>query len=452
MKQPTTIRPPRVGRPHLLIVAVIVLSVSASAGASSLRRSALVRAIQRARPAVVSIHGHKIDKQHHVSTGEGPRRVNGMGTGVIIDPRGYIVTNYHVVESVGEIKVNLDSGRPYVARLIAHDPYTDLAIIKIPSRQDLPLINIGTSQDLMTGEDVIAVGNAYGYEQTVTRGIISALHRTVQVNDDQKYYDLIQTDASINPGNSGGPLLNIDGEMIGINVAVRVGAQGIGFAIPVDKAMDIAAQLLSKERNGVWHGVIPARSLTQQSLGVVAQRIQIGSPAESAGIKPGDVIKNVNNAPIRRSLDIERALIGARPGQKLSMIVARDGANIPIKLTLANAATPSRRSSKSSVFDVAWNTFGMQLAEIPERDFRSSSEQFKGGLRIVTVRAGSPAAQQGVRSGDVLVGLHKWETASSSDLSYILKQDDVVGQRSVKFYILRGDETLFGHLPATRLR
>ena len=151
-----------------------------------------------------------------------------MGTGVVVDPRGYIVTNYHVVEGVRQINVTLASGEAHIARLVSHDPETDLAIIKIPTKVAMPLISIGRSDDLMVGEEVIAIGNAYGYEHTHTRGIISALHRTVKVTDSQYYRDLIQTDASINPGNSGGPLLNVDGQMIGINVAVRVGAQGIG--------------------------------------------------------------------------------------------------------------------------------------------------------------------------------------------------------------------------------
>ena len=180
--------------------------------------------MQAARPSVVNIHGHKTITTATAGYpgGDAPRKVNGMGTGVVIDERGYVITNYHVVEGVREIKVTLHNGKGYVARLVAHDPVTDLAIIRIPVRERMPLITIGTSDDLMEGEDVIAVGNAYGYENTVTRGIVSALHRTVQVTDSQQYEDLIQTDASINPGNSGGPLLNIDGEMIGINVAVRV--------------------------------------------------------------------------------------------------------------------------------------------------------------------------------------------------------------------------------------
>ena len=201
---------------------------------SSLRRSAIVRAVASTRPAIVNIHGHKTVRNAG-SYNDAGQRVKGMGTGIVVDPRGYILTNHHVVEGVRRINVTLFDGTATVAHVIAHDRVTDLAVIKVSINRRLPTIKIGTSRDLMVGEDVIVIGNAFGYENSVTRGIISALHRSVQVNDTQKYYDLIQADASINPGNSGGPLLNIDGHVIGINVAVRVGAQGIGFAIQSTK-------------------------------------------------------------------------------------------------------------------------------------------------------------------------------------------------------------------------
>ncbi len=192
--------------------------------------------------AVVNIRGEKTvaaPTAVQPASADASRRVNGMGTGVVIDPRGYIITNYHVVDGVREIQVTLADGQR--ARRQARRPRPGDRPGHHQDRRrarPLPVIPIGTSSDLMPGETVIAVGNAYGYEHTVTRGIVSALHRAVQVSDAQFYDDLIQTDASINPGNSGGPLLNIDGEMIGINVAVRAGAQGIGFAIPVDKVDD----------------------------------------------------------------------------------------------------------------------------------------------------------------------------------------------------------------------
>ena len=253
------------------------------AAAAESRRTAIVRAIESSRDSVVNIHGQKVVAANEDANGE-QRRVNGMGTGVVIDPRGYVVTNYHVVEGVRRIEVTLSSGKTVSAALVSHDPRTDLAVIKVASDTPMPVIAIGTSNDLMMGETVLALGNAFGYEHTVPRGIISALHRDVEVSRTQRYDDLIQTDASINPGNSGGPLLNINGEMIGINVAVRAGAQGIGFAIPVDKVLDVVAALLSVERvDRTWHGIVgttgPAASSWRRCTGRARRRAWAGGPA-----------------------------------------------------------------------------------------------------------------------------------------------------------------------------
>ncbi len=209
----------------LTAIALISLALSGPARASDQRFTPIVKAAQRTKPSVVSIRGEKtVLPSPQDGATEPPRRVNGMGTGIVIDPRGYILTNYHVVDGVREIQVTTSEGKKYVATVIARDSETDLAVIKISPAQKMQVIALGTSSDLMPGEPVVALGNAYGYENTVTTGIVSALHRAVQINDAQFYDDLIQTSAPINPGNSGGPLMNIDGEMIGINVAVRAGA------------------------------------------------------------------------------------------------------------------------------------------------------------------------------------------------------------------------------------
>ena len=190
------------------------------------------------RGAVVNIHS---ERTVQVPVGDElfahaplQNRVNGMGTGIIIDPRGYIITNQHVVDDVSVIRVHLTDGSSHTARVLVRDHESDLALLKIDVSRPLPTMPLGTSSDVMVGETVIAIGNAYGYEHTVTVGIVSAIKRDVTLNKEVSYKALIQTDASINPGNSGGPLLNINGELIGVNVAIRAGAQGIGFAIPVD--------------------------------------------------------------------------------------------------------------------------------------------------------------------------------------------------------------------------
>ena len=307
----------------------------------------------------------------------------------------------------------------------------------------------------MEGEEVIARGNAFGYEHKVTSGIVSALHRTVQVTDTQQYIDLIQTDAPINPGNYGGPLLNIDGEMIGINVAVRVGAQNIGFAIPVDRAMDIAARLLSTERSGgVWHGIVPSAGEDNEQ-GIVARSVQTGSPAAQAGIQPGDVITRINSLNVQRSLDLERAMIGLRPGQEVNFEVNRQkhSQQVKVQLVAANPTvtqTVAKPTSTDAVLQEAWSAYGMKLERLSDDSPRVTHAQFNGGLRVAEVRPGSPAADEGVMSGDMLVGMHEWVTASPDDLAYVLRSNKITQMSSIKFYILRGNNLLHGQLPVIR--
>jgi len=205
----------------MLTATVTEHSAAQSSDRQQERMTPLVKAVQTCRLSVVNLRGKKTIADDTSVTKT--KQVNGMGTGVVIDKRGYILTNYHVVQGVKNIEVPTGDRQKTTARLLAHDPDTDLAVLKIDVDRPLPVIEIGTSSDLMLAETVTAVGNAYGYEHTVTVGIISQLGRTVQVNDDQVYRNLIQTDAAINPGNSGGPLLNMNGDMIGINVAVRIG-------------------------------------------------------------------------------------------------------------------------------------------------------------------------------------------------------------------------------------
>ncbi len=416
----------------------------AAAQASSLRRSAIVEAVQKARPAVVNIQGRKTVRAEQVeATGGDPfRQVNGMGTGIVIDSRGYILTNYHVVENVEIIHVTLADKREFVGRFVAHDPVSDLAVIRIDAGSPLTVIDMGVSSDLMLGEEVIAIGNAFGYEHTITRGIVSALHREVQVSATQKYRDLIQTDASINPGNSGGPLLNIDGQLIGVNVAVRVGAQGIGFAIPVDEALDIAAQLLNVERiDQTTHGVI-GESRHQEAPGAfVVTALKPQSPAQQAGLQAGDVVLNVEDMPVRRQLDFERALLGRPTDRPVALTVQRGGQEQTMELKLSAAAR-----SGSDFDQVTWKVLGLQLAPMTTNEFRDLNSRYRGGMKIVAVRPDSPAAVQGIRNGDVLVGMHVWETISQENVRYILNHNDLDRFQPVKFYILRGQETLYGHL------
>ncbi len=417
------------------------------------RITPVVLAVRNARTAVVSIRGQKtvvepVDSADPSSAEEAPRQVNGMGTGTIIDDRGYILTNYHVVSDVRRIEVTLDDGRSFVGESIAYDSASDLAIVKIPISKPLPTIHIGTSSDLMVGESVIALGNAFGYEQTVTRGIISALGRDVQVSDTQSYDDLIQTDASINPGNSGGPLLNIDGEMIGVNVAVRAGAQGIGFAIPIDNALQVASRLLNVQRlRGRSHGLVTqAENDADGPLRVT--KVEDASPAEKIGFKPGDEILRVGSLTVRRPIDLERAFLDRATGEPVTLEVRRAGQTITMDLALADSpvrpvATPAALTGDDAL---VWDILGLNLSQEPRSTFEHRNSRYRGGMRVNRVRPNSPAAQEGIIPGDILVGMQKWETASEQDIQYIVSRPNLAQMGRLKFYVLRGQNTLYGHL------
>jgi serine protease Do len=305
-------------------------------------------------------------------------------------------------------------------------------------------MRIGTSSDLMAGEDVIAIGNAFGYYHTVTKGIISSLHRTVQVSDEQTYRDVIQTNADINPGNSGGPLLNIDGEVIGVNVAVRIGAQGIAFAIPIDQALDIAAGLMSAERlAGVSHGVAGKTQVNDAKPKFIVTAVRKDSPVVN-NLQPGDIVTAVGPVTVHRWLDFERAMIGRKPGEQVEVTVIRGGESVPLQVALsASGNTPARPVTLS---ERAWDVLGLKLEPMPQQAVRTINERYNGGLKVTAVRNDSPAAAQGIRRGDVLVGMLNWETTKLEDVAYILARPEFVATQPVTFYILRGTETLYGHL------
>src|SRR5262245_22643066 len=296
-----------------LPIARAQLPVSLSAG--NPRRSPIVEVVERVKDAVVNIHSERTVSGHEPNDIFGmsatPSRVNGMGTGIVIDPRGYIITNQHVVDDVQMIRVRLADRSTYTARVIARDHESDLALIKIDAKKPLKTIPLGTANDLMVGETVLAIGNAYGYEHTVTMGVVSAVKRDVTLNKDISYKSLIQTDASINPG---GPLVNVFGELVGVNVAIRAGAQGIGFAIPVDNMIRVAGEMLSiRRRQGLTHGlkltdqVEPNSSPAKRSVSV--ERVESGPTSQGAGFQRGDLIVRIADQRMSTSLDVERALL-----------------------------------------------------------------------------------------------------------------------------------------------
>jgi serine protease Do len=448
---PVSRRPRTTGAAALLVLIFAV----ASRASENPRETPVVRALKKARRAVVNIHSEKISRGGDPVFGTlRPRKVNGMGTGIVVDARGYIVTNYHVVDGVSSLRVTLVDGSTYSAAVVATDHAQDLAIIRIRPGKPLPVMPMGTSSDLMLGESVIAVGNAYGYENTVTSGIVSALSRDVEVNEKQAYKNLIQTDASINPGNSGGPLINMAGEVIGINVAIRAGAQRIGFAIPIDDARRVIARLLNVERlERHYHGLVTRDAKSARRRELVVTTAPPLSPAAKAGFEPGDVVLKVADRKVVDRVDFERSLLGRKTGEKVRVVVRRQNAEKTLALALSpfNGPTVVRANNQQLQSDddnrsAAWTTLGLQIEKIKDPAAVMRHSHYRGGMRVVAVRPNSPAAINGIRSGDILVGLHIWETVNADNVSYVLSHPQLGSFSPLKFYVLRGKETLFGYL------
>jgi serine protease Do len=406
---------------------------------------------------VVNIHSERSVKangpQELLALAPSQHRVNGMGTGIIIDPRGYIVTNHHVVEEVNLLRVRLADGSTSSARVVARDNVNDLALLKIDVGHDLPVMPLGTATDLMVGETVVAIGNAYGYDHTVTAGVVSAIHRDVTLNKEISYKNLIQTDASINPGNSGGPLLNIRGELVGVNVAIRAGAQGIGFAIPVDTMMRVAADMLAVRRQGLTHGLVlrdqvstPAGKSVHREL--VVEAVEPGSRAAQAGVKSGDVLVRVGDQDVCCRLELERALNGHSAGDRIAVDFRRNGLNQAAELTLATIA-PARSLAKVSDGELIWRKLGLRLERVSGELVSRTSRQLHGGLAVTDVRSGSAADRAGLRRGDILVGLHLWEMLSQENVLYVLTHPDLASFNPLRFFILRTGQVHRGWLQIT---
>jgi serine protease Do len=454
------------GRAALLCAALGLFATAAfaplRAASGNARRTAIVDAVERVRGAVVNIHSER--------TVHGPvadellahaplqNRVNGMGTGIIIDPRGYIITNQHVVDDVGIIRVHLSDSSSHTARVLVRDHESDMALLKIDVGRPLPTIPLGTSSDVMVGETVIAIGNAYGYEHSVTVGIVSAVKRDVTLNKEVSYKALIQTDASINPGNSGGPLLNINGELIGVNVAIRAGAQGIGFAIPVDSALRVAADMLSiRKRNGTWHGLVcrdvvkptdgndgqnqtsasksPASDPPALRRSLVVERAEPGSPAARAGIQVGDMLLQVGDLRVASGLDLERALLERAAGDKVPVLISRKGEDQRLELVLQAVEQPALQGS-----ELVWRKLGLRLSPVQSELVARSSSQLHGGLMVMDVNPQGAATQAGIQRGDILIGLHQWETVNLENVVFVLNHPDLPSFNPLRFFILRAGQ------------
>jgi serine protease Do len=343
-----------------------------------------------------------------------------LGSGFIIDKEGFIVTNNHVVENADQIKVRLVDEREFDAKIIGRDPKTDLALIQIEGAKELSPLKMGDSEKLEVGSWVLAVGSPFGLEQTVTAGIVSAKGRFIGAGP---YDDFIQTDASINPGNSGGPLLNMNGEVIGINTAIVAQGQGIGFAIPVNLAQNIIAQL--KERGSVtrgWMGV-GIQDLTPElaqyyglkdQKGVLVTQVFPGDPADKAGIQTKDVIVAVDGKPVGTSRELSSAVAGMAVGKEVPVKILRDGKERVLKVQLSERkeTEPEAKGPTPETDEL-----GIRAADLnPETARRFGIDENEKGVLVVAVKPGSKAEQSGLQQGDIVKEVNRVPVQSVNEM------------------------------------
>jgi serine protease Do len=460
-------RLPKTARPLALIIFVAAAAPALQAGTpvppsahGNPRFTPAVEAARRVKGAVVNIHSERT-VHNAINDPFNPglttqNRVNGMGTGIVIDPRGYIITNQHVVEDVQLIRIKLSDGSAQNGRVISRDSEHDLALLKIDVDHPLPTIPLGTAVDLMELEPVIAIGNAYGYENTHTMGTVSAIKRDVALNKEMSYKGLIQTDASINPGNSGGPLLNIHGELIGVNVAIRAGAQNIGFAIPVDQMIQVAADLLSvRRRLGYGHGIVVQDQVDTSSNPVartaVVQGVEPGSAAEKAGVRAADRIISAGGIAVVCAMDLERGFIEKAPGDTVTLVVRRGAEDKKLEVTLPGMSERVvTASSPAATVDYVWRRFGIKVALADAGMVAKANPQLRGGLYITEVDSDSPAGKAGMQRGDILVGLHQFETLSLENVTWVLNHPELDSFSPLKFFLVRGGQVRRGQLSQLR--
>ncbi len=380
--------------------------------------------------------------------GNSPREFKdqSLGTGFIVDSRGYILTNNHVVKGADVITVHLLDGRKFKGKIIGTDPKVDLALIKIDVSDSLPTAKLGNSSKTRIGEWVIAIGNPFGLEHTITVGVISAKGRSL--GQRTQYENFIQTDASINPGNSGGPLVNIYGEVIGINTAIVAGGQGIGFAIPVDIAKHIINGLIKHGKiTHAWLGIyiqdidetLAKHFKVNPKSGVLVADVMKNSPAEKAGIKRGDIITKVNEKKISTPSDLQSKILEQDVGEKVEVTVLRDGKEDVYNIVLEEM-TGDGEGSDLSADEHGWR--GMMLQDItPEIASKFKLPSQTQGVIVTEIAPKTSAAEAQIQKGDVLVGINNQSIDSLDGFNQIIKQ--IQDEEDVILVIKRGKHTFF---------
>jgi Do/DeqQ family serine protease len=444
----------------LLIVCWLLLPGPEVSAHEFSRETAVVRAVRSVSPAVVNISSAvQVRKRTSPFSGFGlnpffeeffrdffdprferRREYTSLGSGVIIDgKKGLILTNAHVIQKTGTIKVVLEDEREFEARIVGADPDSDLAVLKIDSAKALPAIKMGSSEDLMIGETVIAIGNPFGFSHTVTTGVISAINRSIRA-EDRVYHDFIQIDASINPGNSGGPLLNINGNLIGINTAIYAKAQGIGFAIPIDKARKIISDLIQYgEVIQAWIGVTVqgideklARYLkVSAKRGVMVTSVEPQSPAQKAGLQEGDIILAIDNKKINSIGDYQSVAKGLEAGHTLRAKLWRNGQEKTVAV-------------KTKVFpieladELAYRLLGIKVEDLTEKKRKRYRIVARDGVVIADLKTDSQLANIGARPGDVIRQIDDYSIENTEDFKKAIIK--FRNKNSVVLLVQRGEQ------------
>jgi serine protease Do len=442
--------------------------------------SPFVRIAERVKPAVVNISAESVteDRFHTFMDddffrrffgippeGRGPnaprmRRSESLGSGFIFTADGYILTNNHVVENAERVTVALSTDQKFKADVIGADRETDVAVLKIETDKELPFIELGSSDSILVGDWVMAIGNPFpnlGLDRTVTVGVVSAKERQNLAfgGESPSYQNYIQTDASINPGNSGGPLVNLSGQAIGVNSAIATptgGNVGIGFAIPIEMAKDVAEQLMKTGKVARGYLGIYPQNITQElkeandlptTEGVLVAQVDKDTPAEKAGLKVGDVITKFNGKPVNDAQQFRFLVAGAGPGAEAKLDVWRNGDNKTVNIKLGDRTeyvSETREAPREEEQEESW--LGLTVETMNDRIADQFGLESTDGAVVVDVDPGSPADDGGIIVGDVILKVGN-KTVKDADDFYKIANDLKDAKKPISFYIKRGQSNIF---------
>lgn len=434
VRQQETAPPVESPAPELLLSQRAFIEVSEKVTPAVVNiRAERIRTVDRLNPLFEEFFGDFFRMPHS------EQRERSLGSGFILSEDGYILTNEHVVSGAEQIKVRLTDQRVFPGKVVGVDPKTDVAVIKIDAQETLPAVVLGDSDQLKVGQWALAIGNPFGLDSTLTVGVISATGRTdIGIED---YENFVQTDASINPGNSGGPLLNIYGEVVGVNTAIVASGQGIGFAIPINLARQIADQLISNgEVTRGWLGVSiqPLDATLAKSFGLdrvtgaLVTKVLPGTPAEKAGIQRGDVLLNFNGKPVRSVKELQLLVASSELGKKAPVELLREGTRMTLEVVIVRRDDDTLSKSEKAEENLdSW--LGMTFITDG------------AGVLVSAVEPGSVAALGGVKAHDRVLAVNKYKVNSLADINTARRRGKVKG--SVLLLLQRGDANLYLALP-----